>query len=459
MHYIYRSKGEPIEKDLEEFINNRTPVGVISELDDSKLISTEELKNITMLVNKAPKKYEEYTSYSLPFNFNIPNSVYHINFRNSVDAGKNDVTYKMFIGANVLTHVQVLDNKNNVLDDITNQQILSNKFILINNSVLFSDELDLNYKSITFTGNLQVYNFYDIGKKFEDISPERGHGIYKPIIKTINTTDYVSFYEDADYRKNIYYYYVISKDINGNISDISNTGIIETSEPELEFTLKASSDYYGNESPTFDEVLGSASSIDEIRVDKEKLISSIVPTDGISIYVSDLDEDGSRILKVTNVWNSDSRKLMLRNKKVLKGINSCIDENSTKINVESDAFIFDDDKEEVLIDKIEVLKKDVTLLSEEERNKPLKYTDVSSKVLKVFVRQGGVYYEEYFIKNKDIQTNDYDYPAYLVSSITLNSRFPSLKINDVGIRGNKYNYTVYLYDKYKKISKAIVSVV
>lgn len=459
MHYIYRSKGEPIEKDLEEFINNRTPVGVISELDDSKLISTEELKNITMLVNKAPKKYEEYTSYSLPFNFNIPNSVYHINFRNSVDAGKNDVTYKMFIGANVLTHVQVLDNKNNVLDDITNQQILSNKFILINNSVLFSDELDLNYKSITFTGNLQVYNFYDIGKKFEDISPERGHGIYKPIIKTINTTDYVSFYEDADYRKNIYYYYVISKDINGNISDISNTGIIETSEPELEFTLKASSDYYGNESPTFDEVLGSASSIDEIRVDKEKLISSIVPTDGISIYASDLEEDGSRILKVTNVWNSDSRKLMLRNKKVLKGINSCIDENSTKINVESDAFIFDDDKEEVLIDKIEVLKKDVTLLSEEERNKPLKYIDASSKVLKVFVRQGGVYYEEYFIKNKDIQTNDYDYPAYLVSSITLNSRFPNLKINDVGIRGNKYNYTVYLYDKYKKISKAIVSVV
>lgn len=459
MHYIYRSKGEPIEKDLEEFINNRTPVGVISESDDIKLISTEELKNITMLVNKDPKNYEGYISYSLPFNFNIPNSVYCINFKNSVDAEKNDVIYKMFIGANVLTHVQVLDNKNNILDDISDQQILSNKFILINNSVLFSNELDLNYKSITFTGNLQVYNFYDIGKKFENISPERGHGIYKPIIKTINTTDYVSFYEDVDYRKNIYYYYVISKDINGNISDISNTGIIEISESELEFTLKASSDYYENENPTFDEVLGTAFSIDEIRVDKEKLISSIVPTDGISIYASEVEEDGSRMLKVTNVWNSDSRKLMLRNKKVLKGINSCIDENSTKINVESDAFIFDDDKEEVLIDKIEVLKKDVTLLSEEERNKPLKYTDVSSKVLKVFVRQGGVYYEEYFIKNKDIQTNDYDYPAYLVSSITLNSRFPNLKINDVGIRGNKYNYTVYLYDKYKKISKAIVSVV
>lgn len=459
MHYIYRSKGELIEKDLEEFINNRTPVGVLSESDDIKLISTEELKNITMLVNKDPKNYEGYISYSLPFNFNIPNSVYCINFKNSVDAEKNDVIYKMFIGANVLTHVQVLDNKNNVLDDISDQQILSNKFILINNSVLFSNELDLNYKSITFTGNLQVYNFYDIGKKFENISPERGHGIYKPIIKTINTTDYVSFYEDVDYRKNIYYYYVISKDINGNISDISNTGIIEISESELEFTLKASSDYYENENPTFDEVLGTAFSIDEIRVDKEKLISSIVPTDGISIYASELEEDGSRMLKVTNVWNSDSRKLMLRNKKVLKGINSCIDENSTKINVESDAFIFDDDKEEVLIDKIEVLKKDVTLLSEEERNKPLKYTDVSSKVLKVFVRQGGVYYEEYFIKNKDTQTNDYDYPAYLVSSITLNSRFPNLKINDAGIRGNKYNYTVYLYDKYKKISKAIVSVV
>ena len=459
MHYIYRSKGQPIEKDLEEFINNRTPVGVISEQDDTKLISTQELKNITMLVNKSPKNYEGYISYSLPFNFNIPNSVYYINFKNSVDAEKNDVIYKMFIGANVLTHVQVLDDKNNVLDDITNQKVLSDKFILVNNSVLFSSELNLNYKSITFTGNLEVYNFYDIGKKFEDISLERGHGIYKPIIKTINTTDYVSFYQDADYRKNIYYYYVISKDINGNISDISNTGVIEISEPELEFTLKASSNYYENEKPTFDEVLGTASSIDEIRVNKESLISSIVPTDGISIYASELEEDGSRIVKITNIWNSDNRKFMLRNKKVLKGINSCIDENFIEINVESDVFIFDHVKEEVLIDKIEVLRKDVTLLSDEERKKPVKYTDASGKVLKVFVRQGGVYYEEYFIKNKNIQTNDYDYPTYLVSSITLNSRFTNLKINDVGILGNKYNYTVYLYDKYKKISKAIVSVV
>ena len=458
-HYIYRSQDKPIEKDLEEFINNRTPVGVVSEIDDTKLIYIQELKNVSMLVNKSPKNYEGYISFSLPFNFNIPNSVYYIKFRNSVDSKRDDIIYKIYIGANVVTHVQELDEKDNVLNDIINNDTLSKTFKLLNNSILFNNDLDLNYKSITFTGNLRVYNFYDIGKTFSDITPERGHGIYKPVLRTINTTDYVSFYQDADYRKNIYYYYVISKDSKGNISDISNTAILEISETNLEFTLKASSDYHDTKTPTFDEVLGTATSIGEVRVDKEKLVSSIVPIEGISIYASDLETDGSRILKVTNVWNSDNRSLMLRNKKVLKGINSCIDEDSIEINVESDPFIFDDTKEEVLIDKIEILKKDVTLLSEDERKNPVKYTDSDGKVLKVFVRQGGVYYQEYFIKNKDIQTNDYDNPTYLVSSITLNSRFPNLKINDTGIRGNKYNYTVYLYDKYKKISKAIVSVI
>lgn len=458
-HYIYRSQSEPIEKDLEEFINNRTPVGMISEKNDTILKSIEELENVSMLVNKSPKNYEGYISFSLPFNFNIPNSIYYIKFRNSVNSEKTDIIYKVYIGANVVTRIQELDEKSNVLNDITNYDVLSKNFILLNNSILFNNTLDLNYKSVTFTGNLTIYNFYDIGKTFSDIIPERGHGVYMPVLKTINTTDYVSFYQDSDYRKNIYYYYVISKDSSGKISDISNTAVLEISETNLQFTLKASSDYYDTETPTFDEVLGIATSVGEIRVDKEKLVSSIIPTEGINICASDLDEDGSRVIRVTNVWNSDNRKFMLRNKKVLKGINSCLDEDSISISVESEPFIFDDTKEEVLIDKIEILKKDVTLLSEDERKLPIKYTDSEGKVLKVFVRQGGVYYQEYFIKNKDIETNDYDYPTYLVSSITLNSRFPNLKINDTGIRGNKYNYTVYLYDKYKKISKAIVSVV
>ncbi len=456
-HYIYRSQSIPIEKDLEEFIDNRIPVGMISEISDPA--SVEELNNVSMLVDKAPKNHQGYIGFSLPFNFNISNSIYSIKFRNSVDSTKDDGIYKIFIGANVITHVQELDDSDNVLNDITDSDTLSKSFVLLNNSILFSNDFDLNYKSITFSGDLKVYNFYDVGKGFEDITPERGHGIYKPVLRAINTTDYVSFYQDADYRKNIYYYYVIAKDSSGNISDISNTAISEISEPYLSFSLNASSDYYVAESPTFDEVLGTASSIDEIRVDKEKLVSSIVPTDGMSIYASDLDEDGARVLKITNIWNSDNRKLMLRNKKVLKAINSCIDENSATISVESDPFIFDDNKEEVFIDKIEILRKDVTLLSEDDRNKPIEYTDTDGRVLKVFVRQGGVYYEEYFLRNENMEANDYDYPTYLVSSITLDSRFPNLKINDTGIRGNKYNYTMYLYDKYKKISKAIVSVV
>ena len=58
-----------------------------------------------------------------------------------------------------------------------------------------------------------------------------------------------------------------------------------------------------------------------------------------------------------------------------------------------------------------------------------------------------------------METNDYDYPEYLISSITLDSRFPLLKINDIGIRGNKYNYTMYLYVEDGNASEPIVKVV
>ena len=57
IHYIYRSE-EPIEKELEEFISNRTPVGMIDERNEQ--LSSIHLNEVTMLKDINPKCEPDY---------------------------------------------------------------------------------------------------------------------------------------------------------------------------------------------------------------------------------------------------------------------------------------------------------------------------------------------------------------------------------------------------------------
>ena len=438
IHYIYRSQDKPIEKTLEEFISNRIPVGMIDEANSTA--SSIEIKGMTMLRDNNPKGNKGYIQLSLPFNFNLGNNRYKINLRNNVN-GKNDITIEISLGANTLLSATILE-ENITLDNI----------IFKNNAILIPENIPSDYNTITFTGDITVYKFYDIGEMFENTYPERGHGIYKPALRVVETSKYFQFYQDIDYRKNLYYYYVISKDCNGNISDISNTQVLEIAEDLIDFTLYESHDYYKTDTPTFTEVR-KVTSIEDIKINKGETHSSTINTENIGIVPYEIDTDNNRLIYVTNIWNTSNRHLMNRDKKAYKAINSY-----EGIQVESDIFTFEETQEEVLIDKIVILKKDVTGLPDKERYTPLDIKDENASILKVFVRQGGKFYSDYFL-GKDMETNDYDYPEYLISSITLDSRFPLLKINDIGIRGNKYNYTMYLYDEDGNTSEPIVKVV
>lgn len=444
VHYIYRSE-TPIEKELEEFITNRTPVGMIDEA--TARCYSKEMKEITMLKEEYPKGQEGYIQLSLPFNFNCSNSKYEINFRNNANS-QNDFTIQIEIGSNVLISASKQQAYSGMKESIINDVKLRN------NAILISNDISTDYDVITFTGTINVYKFYDIGRKFENITPVRGHGIYKPVIKTIETTNQIIFYQDKEKQKNTYYYYVISRNNNGHISEISNTQIIEIAEDNIDFSLYESNNYYDNDAPTFSLVQGiNATSKDDIKIDKKDIHSNIIITDNINLFPKDLDTENKRIIYVTNVWTKENRKLLNRNRKAYKAVNTVDD-----IKAESDIFTFKESQEEVMIDKIEIFKKDVTFLSPEEAKSAITLNDKDASLLKVLVRQGGVYYNSYFL-GKDMETNDYDFPEYMVSAITLDSTFPLIKVNDTCIKGNKYNYTMYLYDKDKNISEPIVKVV
>ena len=124
----------------------------------------------------------------------------------------------------------------------------------------------------------------------------------------------------------------------------------------------------------------------------------------------------------------------------------------TDIRSEYSDIIKSEDKIEVLIDKMIILKKNVTGLPEDVAAMPLTLNDTSSTTLKTYIRQGGIYYKEHL-------TNDYETNSQVnlsdVSIVTLDSRFPLFSIKDNCIYSNKYNYTIYLFDEIGNISEPI----
>lgn len=448
-HYIFRSKDNSIEKTIEEFVNKQTPVGMINETEDNDFLKIISMNNITMSVEENPKSNHGYSALSLPFQFCIPGDMFIIEIKNSVHAEKSD-SYALYIGLNNI--YKVIKNGTEVSTD---QDYISQNFKLNENKncILINKNI-FNNCVASFTGNMRVYYYIDDGNKYDDdCSPSMAHGIYKPIINIIETKEYLSFYQESENRKNRYYYNVISKLSNGTISEISNTQSCEVAElaENIEYKLQSTDLYYikpeleDNDWKDIDKT----NPLKEIKIYKKDLVGNIIPTENFAIYANDdnLKLQNEREVKITNIWNSSNRKLMLRDKKVFRAVNSMGDiiQISDLIKLE--------DREEVLIDKILILKKDVTEL--DNKTSPIKLNDKDAETLKIFVRQGGIYYKDFFLNNNN--TNDYDEPVpnYIVSAVTLDSRFPVLNTKDNCIYGNKYNYTVYLYDELGKTSDPI----
>ena len=453
-HYIFRSKDKSIDKTIEEFVNKQTPVGMINEKDDTDFLKTIQLKNVTMSIEENPRSNYDFNALSLPFEFCIAGKNFDIEIKNSIHADEFTV-YKFYIGVNTIFKIEKTSNGNTEI--ITDQDYISKNFKLNENKncILINRGL-FNHCVASFTGDVEVYYYYDDGKKSDaECNPSASHGVYKPVINMIDAQDYIAFYQEAESRKNVYFYNVVSKLSDGTISEISNTQSCEIAEPAdtIEYKLQSTDLYYTKEELEEDDWKDvgktKATPLDEIRVAKKDLVSNIIPTENFKIYANDdnLRLQNLRELKITNIWNVENRKLMLRDKKTFRAVNTCGD-----IVQIGDTITFKD-RQEIMIDKILILKKNVT----EEANpaEPIALNDKKAETLKIFVRQGGIYYKDFFLNNNN--TNDYDEPVphYIVSAVTLDSRFPMLITKDDCIFGNRYNYTVYLYDELGKTSDPI----
>ncbi len=460
-HYIFRTEDPNVPKTIEEYVNNQTPVGVIYEDTDS--VTSKTVSNMTMTIDESPIGYKGFTALSLPFEFNIPGTTYKIELKNNV-AATNVVTYTIHVGSNVISSID--EDLNGSIMTYTDPVYIDANFKLLGNALLMNSGI-CNYSLANFYGTVNVYNFVDDGTATSpDAVATRAHGVYTPSLVMYKTSQYISFYQNVESRKNTYYYNVISKTASGNVSEISNTQAVEVAEDaaKLTYILEESNDYFTNSNPTWTEVARTNPG-DDIRVFNKDIVSSIIPTANFGIYANDskVRLENIRELSVTNLWNSGNRVLMYRDKKAYRAINKLLSEG---VHSNYSGIVTFDDQEEVLIDKVIIYKKNVTGLDPIAQQTPIDMSDPDGKVIKVFVRQGGVYYTDFFLNKYDTNKNDdyYDYdsdynkteiPSYLVTSVTLDSRFPMLKVKDGCLYGNKYNYTVYLFDEYNRISDPI----
>lgn len=436
----------PNDFSIDYFINNKENL-LLSEKTyyNSKII---EFPNFQM--TKTDSDIDPFILLSTPFEFIKTNTPFHINFKNNI-LSKNNSRIKIYIGADVISKIEYL-NDTDVIDTITDQSVINNLIRINKANSIYLNKDEFDYLVYTIDANVEIISLTD----------NEAHGIFKPTISRIDTNDYVIFYQDKATHKNTYYYKAVGYDENNVFTDLSYNKAIEI----WEDNKRISTIVEYNDGSKLDgklvwkEVQGVYSPDSEIKIykDKSQLSSETVP----NIYQHEIKaddrllvSDGLRVLKIANVWHNDKSYMMLRPCKTYRFKNVYkpykVDEEDEAYNIieteYTDIFrIFNNI--EVLIDKMVILRKDVTRLSTEDAKTPIELNDKEAETLKIYVRQGGIYYNDYLTSQNE---NDSD----IVSSITTNSRFPLFNIKDNCIYSNKYNYTVYLFDEIGNISKPV----
>lgn len=443
-YFIYRFKNREPDIPIEYYVNNDKHIGTISESQIDSDITLVDFKTTRM---DDLKEYPKYIHLSTPFHFIRPNTNLKINMKNNHIASTLK-SIKVYFGSTVISKIEYIEYgevvKTITIADDINYLI---KVINPNTILLRKKEFDCDFFTIDVT--IKTAQYIDT----------EAHGLYDPIISIIEANNYISFYQELHNHSNTYYYKSIGRNNNSQITEESKTVACKVAEApsKIRTILEASEDYYYTENHTWKVVSDTKMPTEEIRVQKSDIASSIIPTIGNhELYINDnlLSSDGIRVIKIPNIWHKEKRKIMFRPKKVFRVKN--ILKNSTLQTEYTKPIVFDG-LIEILIDKMVILKKNVTGMSQSESLKPLEVGKDGAEIIKVFVRQGGIYYKEYFLN--EFETNNPDFSTELVSSVTLDSRFPLFSIKDSCIFTNKYNYTVYLYDETGKVSKPITIVV
>ncbi|MGO0905003.1 hypothetical protein ACTPC6_04435 [Clostridioides difficile] len=438
LHYIYRFKNISSETEIEEYLNNQDPI--IEILEENADIESKNIKDFLLSRNDFPKGYDGYTEFTLPFEVITPFKKLILNLKNSLSSMPQEKIEIQL--SSYQTIARILFKKKTDFDGyetyrtITEQYEIDDIIKIRDNNGFLIKKSNVEYNKVTLDFSIDVVTHIDI----------HAHGVFDPVVATIEGKNYTLFYQMKEKQKNKYEYRVISKFPSGCISELSNVGICELYENPDEITQVLEVKEDDSKITKWKEIKREKASKD-INVNKDDLYSKLISTISSQEIHSDdsiLITDGIRYVKLPNIWHKDKRELFYRKSRVfrVKNIYKNISTDYCK------SIIFQD-KLEVLIDKMVIYRKDVTNLNENEQKKPVDTTDENAKIFKTYIRQSGKYYNDCINNIEDNNT---------VEIVVLNSRYPLLSIKDYCLYSNKYNYTVYLYDEKGNISDPVVAV-
>lgn len=445
VYKIFRFKNENKDLTTDYFINT-SPDFILDELRST---TTElEINDYNTTIINEVKGYDNFFAISSPFDMVRNDSVITINFKNNPMSDINS-RLRITFGTNVISKVEHMV-KDIVLKVVTNLAEIEKLVKIYNPSTILLNTVECSSKTCTVDLTVNQLSILD----------DKSNGIFNPIISILKSKDYFILYQELKHQKNIYYYKSIAYN-DTSITEISETRAVEITEDAEDIkTIIECSDNYNTENPTWNEfkVEEKYNPLSEIKIYKNEIASKIIKNIyEHEIYVDDrlLLTNGLRVIKLPNIWHKDRRDIMQRPKKVFRIKNTSIEIPSIS-SPYSKPIVFDNELE-ILIDKMVILKRNVTGLPDDVARLPLTLNDIKAEPIKIYVRQGGIYYKDYIIG--DYETNNVITYKDLTSSVTLDSRFPIFSIKDNCIYSNKYNYTVYLFDETGNMSEPVSIVV
>lgn len=470
-HFVFRGNTtEEVPSDL-SILSTKEPVLTVDEsvAEHSALLLTE---NIEPNASKIPRNGKTpYKFNYTPLGSTIHNIVIHAMNHTSEGTIKSTLVLEMDNNKNILNIVQYV---NGVEIEPT---FAPHNFELIGNTIYLPDEIcskNFSHEAIYYVKVVDVLD--DSSKQTPGVehSGNTAHGLNEPgidqalslvqvatntTLPIINLTPIIS--ESAV----DYYYRIVSKDATGNVSDPSPlfSALLNQQVENIRFNLLVSENYdpatpsgavwklIENNIKHTDTISVGNPTSDNFNIYGAPVSKTVPVFNKDLLYMIDTDYETHNVIKyyIKNPWYKADEYF---NKRLLKAFKyQAVDGDG---EIQDSKLIAGLSKVNVHIDKVVVLKKDVTELVE--KDIALSENDPAVTNIKTWIKREGIYYihEEH----KDLTLNEFIVDE-TISLMDLSSNVPNIGIIDNSFNINRdYNITVYLYDAYGNKSSAITQV-
>lgn len=429
--YINRSAGGLMKYNIYKFTNEKpyTDIAQYSGLEpysvvDEEFSSIETYHKEGVVPNINSNTNDLYDVVTLPVDFMYSISKFDINFK----CENGNVKITPLIRDLVIEEFHVFLNDRIYFSSTDIKEI--EDYIVYNegNCFLISKSITEKLTDMTLSFEEKVINYID---------HYDSHGSFTPDFDIEEDEFTVKFTPKKDLY-NIYHYACIAVYPDNTISQLSNVATITLAYDNVGLTRFCyASDHRAVTDNTF--YLYKQEFANEPFIErKEDLLSRTVPlfpTNDITRDDSYLTSFNSRTVIVPNPYHESMDHLNRRHYRTLRFTH--YHEDGVIKDESYEPFVFYRDNMETLpIDMMKVLRMDVTRMSDENKYRPLDENTNGVEVLKVFVRNGGVYHDEYA-----------NYPfkdkVEFLSSCTGDIY---LKVKDTATQYQDINYTIYLYD-------------